>query len=719
MTDLLLREFPKLPPGAQTPQAIVLRCDYAYDDNAAHVPSKLRHHIPESMKKGGKLQLYKNEEGFLYQKHPQGEWGMALFIRDGFQLHIILPMSDVIIGKDFRPLADKFRDQYPAITSSNSSIILQSGRTKLESFIRTFWNAIRQDSTTLKRLNMTAEKYAELFSDANFQANLSGILDGMVPQARRIFRDGNFSLQDILSLPEANEHQSPSGQTIYLRVYTNLKMTNNFGIYVGQTHRALHKRHTEHEAAIEAGWEMQHYRIARQTQSENRHTFTLCFWDDTATARQSGGFLDMAEQTMFVILRSYHGWVASCDPNMNHGSSPRDMANSSHGAYVLSIARQARALTGWQHSWGLQARGCNLSSPLFSFNTHSPMNCYRMQAIDPAVRTFTTYRKPCTIRQLTHSYFTTLSYCNGDGNRVALYFSIKENCFQGFVPKSGYIVFEIMDDHKPHDNPWLGCPSVGPFENFDQASSLGIRFEWFDETRHEWLTALIGKSHMFRHMSTAGIEGLLSSWRQALTIIQVLEGITWTGPLNGLENGLSFGACRVMELKVDHLQQTCQWVGRVRKQCPAPVRASWENNVRLMVDQFARGATIIRLEPPPIDDQFWRPTDYDVGRMRMMTHVRMGRPCTFTPPSISQQQAWGNNPPLLRYTGSNNEVGWSVYPTGPHRKLAFHRAISLEKLSTPIHIREPFEGKSGFQTEEDEPVEVGDVATAAELEEDE
>jgi hypothetical protein len=63
--------------------------------------------------------------------------------------------------------------------------------------------------------------------------------------------------------------------------------------------------------------------------------------------------------------------------------------------------------------------------------------------------------------------------------------SFDARCFQDFVPKAGYVIFEIMDNNQPHDTPWFGCTTVGPFKNFDQVSALGIRIEWLDQTTNE------------------------------------------------------------------------------------------------------------------------------------------------------------------------------------------------------------------------------------------
>ena len=64
--------------------------------------------------------------------------------------------------------------------------------------------------------------------------------------------------------------------------------------------------------------------------------------------------------------------------------------------------------------------------------------------------------------------------------------------------KRGYLVFEIMDDKKPHPRAWIGVPSVGPYESFDRASSLAVRFEWYDEGRRTWCTVPLQRVSLLR-----------------------------------------------------------------------------------------------------------------------------------------------------------------------------------------------------------------------------
>ncbi|KAG5774137.1 hypothetical protein H9Q72_000426 [Fusarium xylarioides] len=700
MTDLLFQEFPALPRGARTPQAITLRDNYAYDDTASHVPQSLQRRIPVAMKRHGKLQLYKNEEGFLYAQSPTGGWGLTFFVRNGVHLHVILPLSYLNIGKNFRPLSEKQKDLFPPVVLSGNECRLQPGTTKLKRFIRTFWDTLRQDPNTLKGLKLSDKRYTDIFSEPNYKSNVESVIDGLVPEAKRFLRDGDFGLQDLLGLPDATA-QSTVGQAI---VYLHLDTTEEVGVYIGQSTR-VKGRIQEHEQSIKSiGGYSPHYSIARKSRPDDRQTFLLCFW--TLDNKVSPAVMDMAEQTMISMFNTYHTWIASSSSNF--GYKPEYLAMHNQCKYLQSVAKKTRDTTGWQHHLDADIHGCNVTNPLWFYHSLKTINCFKMSSLDPTVRTYTTYRMACKFNKWSGNRRSTYFWYNGqDGKYHHIAFGFPKEPFQRFSPESGHIVFEIMDDHRPHPAAWVGCPSVGKFENFELPSSLGIRIEWLDEISHQWLTVPITQA--------SGKTDPMLRWTKALTIIQLLEGITWTGPLNGLQSSIDFGGMQVAVLKIDHLQQRCQWLPRQRKIVQAPVEASWDQNFKRMVKEFGKGETVICSEPPARGDEFWKtpanenpntrnkmrcdfcnygtsyqlnrtPCERDPERTDIWVCKRcseMNRPCTFTPITTSKE-LWGAEKPFLNYGG------WSKYPTGPHRKLAFHHAIPLEKQITPIAIPEPF-----------------------------
>ncbi|KAF5985499.1 hypothetical protein FBULB1_2839 [Fusarium bulbicola] len=722
MTDLLLQELPALPKGSQTPEAVALKGEYAYDDTESHIPPTLRNRIPNALKQNGKFHLYQNEEGFLYQKHPGGQWGLVLFVRNGTHFHIVLPLNYLLIGKCFRTLLEKQRDSQSSMATTlittQPDHPSQAGNTILERFIKTVWNDLQQQKDISRLLDMGNDRYQEIFS--NLGANIDGIIAGLVPEARRIFQDGNFGLQDILGLPDAQTHLFP-GQFIYLLVYLDMDGIEGVGFYVGQTQN-IKGRITGHSACTDNGTPTAHYDIARRSKPWDRHMFILCFWDDHPVSQV---VLDMAEQTMILALKTYNPIVASSNPKRI--LKPRHQLSNDQATILRSIARQARRSTGWQDELDVDVLGCNITSPVFVASTPPVIECFRIPSLGPK-RAYTMYKKPIKFHPLGDKarrlkqkrLHVALNYRDQDGKNCIHNFSFDEKCFQGIMPKYGYLVFEIMDDGQPHDKPWLGCPSVGPFRHFDQVSSLGIRIEWCN--KDTWLTVPIINLMQSQNKS---LGGFFQMWKRGLTIIQLLEGITWSGPLEGvlsdLNRSASFGSRIVTEVAINHLQQTCRWIPRRGKVLPVPALASWSENFQLMATQFGKGETVICRQQPPMDDAFWeagragtasqmkrrntgmircdfckysqrraadttiiceRDTNYgDIWVCKPCS--RMGRPCTFTPVSVAQE-LWGTDPPLIDHSY------FSQYPNGPHRKLAFHKSFSPAVEVTPIAIPKPF-----------------------------
>jgi hypothetical protein len=151
--------------------------------------------------------------------------------------------------------------------------------------------------------------------------------------------------------------------------------------------------------------------------------------------------------------------------------------------------------------------------------------------------------------------------------------------------KTGYLVFEIMDDKKSHPRAWIGVPSVGPFKNLDRASSLATHFEWFDQGRRTWYTVPLQRVSLLRkpmvkYIRERAIDKILSGWRLAMTLIQALEGIVYQEPFDGFAK--EFVIRQVDILQTDHLNQRYRWVSRPNKAFPAPVLATWEDNYNLM-----------------------------------------------------------------------------------------------------------------------------------------
>ncbi|GKU07564.1 hypothetical protein FLAG1_09948 [Fusarium langsethiae] len=237
------------------------------------------------IEKDGKLHLYKSEEGFLYSEDPTGKWGVTLFIRNQIHLHVVVPFSYLVVDKKFRPLHNKQQDSMPADPIRIPDVSLQTGSTKLKRFVRAFWSMIRNDIATFRVLGVSYERYNEMFSSPNFATSIQKILNGMVPEAERIMRVGNFGLEDLLGRPDATKEVNV-GQGIYLRIY--LLNDGTVGLYVGQTHNMV-QRTAGHDMEIKSETRSKHtshYRIARKSAEDDRYSVVLCYWAQKSKSRR-------------------------------------------------------------------------------------------------------------------------------------------------------------------------------------------------------------------------------------------------------------------------------------------------------------------------------------------------------------------------------------------------------------------------------------------------
>lgn len=270
----------------------------------------------------------------------------------------------------------------------------------------------------------------------------------------------------------------------------------------------------------------------------------------------------------------------------------------------------------------------------------------------------------------------------------------------------GFLTFEIMDNGQPHASPWIRCPSAGPFQNFIQASSLGIRYEWYSSRLNAWFTTTIHIHTMERFMHQAvqqnSMDIALTVWRNAMHLIQALKGIVYSDHQSsqGFDRRLTFASSHVMQLEVKHLEQKCQWVQRLEISRPCPKRATVQDNFSLMKQQLSPLLTSIsnpdikRLNP---GQKVYLPgskcdlcifssagaiilcvLDQSSPNQKICVLCSLlNRPCTFTRgPEL--RRLWGMSEPPLHAVGS-----LALYPTGTHRFLAFHLIRNQGVLQIP------------------------------------
>uniref|UniRef100_A0A4E9EDN7 GIY-YIG domain-containing protein n=1 Tax=Gibberella zeae TaxID=5518 RepID=A0A4E9EDN7_GIBZA len=697
----------------QNMRALVMTAPWSFNDTEQSVDAFFRNKIPDKYKKNGIFELGTGAEGlFVDQK---GAWGRALFFREDKQFPVLIPMNRVKVGAKWRPLDAKLRDsrRIDAAINEHPPSLSINAPTRLETHVRAFWLSLREKRTEMRRHGLRHSEEQQMFGET-FSNNVDLIVSGFTRQARQLFSNGITDVNQLASLPMASQQWPPRGaKVIYVRLYRRRAEGRLPAVYVGQTINPAFKRHMEHEAAI--GSNNPHYNAARQSAPQDRLMIPIMVWDEGQHV--SAGVLNMAEQTMMLMLGTYHVLVRT-------PGTHEHLFN--HFTLLDAVNTSTRQISGWPANNGT---GTNVISPVFDFHRSPPIHCYRERTEATGLPAMTVFRQARIVRQSIrenggYQFGFSLQRSGGTTERFGVAFP------PGDIPAEipGYLVFEIMHGGRPHASAYLGCPTIGPFENFGIANSLAIAFEWWDEASDQWEKCYTRRG-MFRSAFARGLANsdpakALGPWKRCVEFIQLLEGIDYTGNLDFFSRSL-FPSPEVHELVLDHLSQKASWRPRPRQSQPAPKRATFADNAQRMANLTSAWSTVTNLAtPPPLTSDFWRRDEsdtrsasklsqvtcdfckymfdpHDRHRLRCERDTRftdqwvckccalLNRPCSWT--SRSQNiEYWGQGPP---YLGVSTFV-LGTCPTGPHRWLAFHQAFP--ENAKVIDTVEPIDGLDGL-----------------------
>ncbi|QGI96907.1 hypothetical protein CEK26_009976 [Fusarium fujikuroi] len=740
--------------------AVIVAQDYGYVDTLDNVPSNIRGRIPRQIKDGERLMIWKDEMGYLFGRNPRNDDVLVLIFKGALQIPVVLPSSIIIEGKPFRDLLQQTIDQL-GITSAPPAVSIQSGPSDqpLQSFIRSFFSSLSVQQGSLRSLGLRQTEIDELFTGSNYNTSLHGILDAIIPQVRQTIQNGRFSLQDILGLRHATASWPGNRPCIYVRIYTDPEdrpeiessegqqtdIDRYVGIYVGQARRVW-VRHLQHENRIDnyvPTCGQTHYRTASKSLPEDRHTIPLLVFEDISVSNM---VLNMAEQVMIASFKSQMRWTFVNQPELAFHQLMQRRAR-----FISNTARAVCQQIGWPE---LAPQGLNGSSPLFEERSRNHVHCIPMATSGgPFARVFTTYRMQKSLADC-HAALTVqpgdrfwrkeinllLKKADGTHDDIKLSMALDRQGITGpnHDVKRGFLVAEIMNDIQPHPKAYVGCPSVGPFQNFLEGSRIALRFEW--QADGQWYTVYLQRRKLnlspppTRSYDT---EVVIEPYRAAMKMIQAFEGTVYTEPLNGFPQSLTIGNVQI--LQTDHLNQSYRWVSQQRVTRPAPARASWDFNFNLMVRNFGnelfeefsnQRVTFVGPSNPLTAGHGamnWDKEDYRNGmrvsdvkcdtctvipwvllnghtfncvRDESRTDVWVckncslfNRPCTFTPLSRLKQ--------LFHGTSTVNGADTIAHLRGPFRFLSFHHTMSSQELGEVFEVSEPlFERFEGSEVED-------------------
>ncbi|KAI7761622.1 hypothetical protein LZL87_002437 [Fusarium oxysporum] len=477
-------------------QAVVVLQDFAYVETKENVPQILRGKMPNQITEAGCLMIFKGEPGYLFDRNPRNGDTPVIIFRGAMQVPVVLPGVILAEGRAFRSLTQQTADHYAAVSAPTVapvvSIPFQPGDEVLQKFIRTFFKLLSTKPASLHSLRIQQPDIHEMFGEAKLGTHVEAILSAILPEVRETLGNGEFSLRDILDLRHSSSSWPGDRPRIYLRVYTHPRdavsrpdfqfrdeeqtdINREVGFYVGQS-RNIRRRNAEHDRATRIyvpGPGQSHYQIASKSLPENRHMIPLLFFDQPNISRS---LLNMAEQVMFSVLNSCSSRVLA--------TQTQDVLTDRlqrRARLMQETANEARQRVAWPE---LTPRGCNVSSLLFEAHKRVLVHCIPMAPNGGLVaHTFTTYRIRKSLyesqnppgRSAVPNSVLQMRLRREDSSRECVVFMIAHDNEGRTGPKPdvkrGYFVAEIMDNkRRPHPRAYIGCPTVGTFNNFDEAS---------------------------------------------------------------------------------------------------------------------------------------------------------------------------------------------------------------------------------------------------------
>lgn len=151
------------------------------------------------------------------------------------------------------------------------------------------------------------------------------------------------------------------------------------------------------------------------------------------------------------------------------------------------------------------------------------------------------------------------------------------------------LVFEVMDDQKPHEKPFYRFPTIGPYDDTTGVNSLGLRVEQQKAETKQWYSSPFGLSHKYSQTVTSGLAKgdatrLNYLFHKLTALLQMLRSQHSTDPSAGFFKDIHIGLTRpiVQDLHQDHMRQTLCWRTSIPTDVPSRREATKaENELKL------------------------------------------------------------------------------------------------------------------------------------------
>lgn len=341
----------------------------------------------------------------------------------------------------------------------------------------------------------------------------------------------------------------------------------------------------EHEELIAAGSNIPHYREAK-TYSQHHAIPMMLFTSSRAE------MIPMAETTLCFLLRTW-------DPNVTGLSQPAvasglSSATVEHRLFMSTLSNIADAALRRQNLTLFGGRGCNWNCPLQE-GYREKREWLRYRVTTQEKRTMFVYRF--------QSCVTRMGLAEGPGHtigiRILFLSKIQKGSdyqgpkWRGFVLKQPLdklpgikvgqpliVSIEMMEDGKPHSQPWYRAPYHGAWSNCSELHSFGIKVEWVDEEAKQWYTFPLSHQHIvkvYEAKKPTADPTVTLAWRKATMILQFICNRRYRNPPTFLE---ATYRPNIKEVVYDHLAQTVSLQQVPETVMDPPHKVSFDYNCR-------------------------------------------------------------------------------------------------------------------------------------------
>lgn len=464
----------------------------------------------------------------------------------------------------------------------------------------------------------------------NFALLMVQGIDKVNKSLRPLLDSGNFDWKDLRDLcPDSSQLTDKVG--IYLIVHENIRDTSHSltdrepAIYSGSTSVSFQARYGQHNS--KQGWEQEdptspHYRLAAK--ADNHYCFPICYLGTNHAAR---GDIKVAEQIIVDLFQTTcqavlnletfsetnedtDGSAAAARQSMRtNEAQSRALRYHDDKAAAIVLARNAAnvfAATGWpggvmrqvqaeRKPFGASA-GLNWSMPITELQFEKTVWTMTGEAGVSA-----DYRRVAYVSREDNKSSPGCRSFWGMNHGTQFYVPRDEDG-PDFETKI-HVVVSIRYDGQPCLIPWSRQPTVGPWSDSADATSVSIRIEWQNEQGgwvYKWLMPDYPNT-LAKDAAKNDIPGATSGYRIASGLkayfARQIRPITDDFPWR-----YDFGIAEIREVFFDFLAQTIRMRRVAESSIAPPVRALEHREIAQIMLNLGADTYAHRADPQAAED---------------------------------------------------------------------------------------------------------------------